>query len=220
VARFGHRTPVSHSRPAAPFSPRFVGGACGRCIIGRPFKNDAAAIQKIVMLLASDPKLSLRAAAAQVVGPGSDRSTHIERLRKKYRVLRGTGQLPLAAIPWEKRVDEIRELYRRDAEGKATAQVELAAAEQQAKDSGFDVSGLDRSQLMHMFNALEDAKNNLEGLITAPSRMAFSHLRSYGAEDADEAISRLSKAAEDHRLLEGKLELLRTIRALRFAVGR
>lgn len=136
MARFGHRTPVSHSpaRRAVPFPT--VGGACGGCIIGKvgnPEIEEPEAIQRIVDLLAADPSLkfcrAVRKIAAETRGNEQEKKKRYERLRKKYHRLKKLGELPDAASPLERKAAAVAEHYARRRAAIEAARVDLAAAE-------------------------------------------------------------------------------------------
>jgi hypothetical protein len=170
----------------------------------------------MVDLLADDPSLEIRALAAIVArGWKGTLSTHVERLRKKYRKLRDSGQLPSGgtAARAERTATAIRDLYQQDSARVRDARTQLEEAERAAEALGLNLNGLP-GHLHKTLRDLHDESQSLENLTEQPTEWMVASLmgRGFGAE---EAVAAYHEAVERRRVLALQIEALTKVRNLR-----
>ena len=170
----------------------------------------------MVNLLDVDPSLGVRGAAAKAAaGMQGKLSTHVERLRRQYRKLQRRGQLPKPQSGVD-RNDELRKLFRlRDAQ-REDARRKLADAENEAESLGLKLAG---ENLVALTRHLENVISSLELLKLMTPEALFSTYINRGIDDAEKAIAAHDAEVGALPALEKKLEVLRTIRRLRFFLG-
>jgi len=170
----------------------------------------------MVNLLEDDPSVRAAArAAAKSLGLPGKLSTHEERLRKLYRKLKRSGELPKVQTSSDKR-EEIKKLYAaRDAKREEMRR-ELAEAETEAEALGIKLQG---ENLVVLKTFLSDVHYNISLLKNLPAEHAYSTFMNRGVETADEALAAYDKAIEELPLLEKKIEVLDKVSRLRFMLG-
>lgn len=193
--------------------------ACTRgCIIGRREIEDEIAIQQMVDLLAVDPSLGVEGAAAIAArGMKGKLSTHIERLRKKYRKRKRAGTLPKAATWLERREADLREYLRIRKDDIVSAKRLLVDTEREAESLGVDTS---REDLFEYTQVLAGRKEHLQMITRDSLVFAGSWFVDQGLTDPDAAVSRLRQAAEELEQIEKQIDVIRRLRTLRSMAGR
>lgn len=173
----------------------------------------------MVNMLADKSSDSERDAAARCSRgwPGKS-STHVERLRRRYRTLGRRGKLPAPETPatrFQVKVDQLRSRYELDEARTEAAKPELAREEEKAKALGLDIEG---SKLGPLLMGLDQAINRLESVVIYSTDVAYAHYKEQRLT-ADEAIAKFKAAEETLRSLVEKVKLLRNIRDLRVRAG-
>jgi hypothetical protein len=173
----------------------------------------------MVELLADDPSLGIRGAAATAAKgtKGSrDHATNIERLRKKYSKLLKSGELPKGgeAGRTARKVDRIRELFRQNDEYVEKRNHELALKEAEAEAIGVDLS---QENLRSVLREFQLSLKDLEVLVEQPIESALNVMMAEGISDPEAAVARYVEAEMQYKALKGKVEYLLELRRLRAA---
>ena len=172
----------------------------------------------MVELRASNPKLSLRAAAkeaARQLGLKGQPVSHLERLRKKFAAMEEAGTLPVHESNVDRKRRLIKEAIVARAAWKAGLRVQLAAREQEATALGFDPGQKDLLGLLLLLrNELEACEMNLFG----SADVAIDNYLSLGLSPA-EADARFLALVKRHGQVKKEVEVLEAIRNLRAALG-
>ncbi len=180
------------------------------CVIARPVKYEAA-FQRLVNILATDPSLKIRPAAARAAEGFDNPSKVAETIRKRYTRLKKAGQLP---APQDQDAIWVREIlghYEQHEAQTAEAKRKLAEAEKEAVELKMDISP---DHLPALIRGLQVERDTLFQLLHARPDMAFSQLLQQGIT-ADQVAAYLSEAANKVKKLEVLLKLAKLISDLR-----
>jgi hypothetical protein len=174
----------------------------------------------MVDLLADDPTVGIRGAAATAAKGTRGSQNHaanVERLRKKYRKLHKSGELPKEgeAGRTARKVDRIREIFRLKDEYFEEKNRELTLKEAEAETVGVDIS---QENLPGMLSEFMRAMKDLEVLVEQPVESALSVMRAEGISDPETAVARYREAAKNHADLKKKVIYLRDLLSLRAEV--
>lgn len=181
--------------------------------------DDSAAILHMVELLEADPSLGVEGAAKIAArGMTGKESSHVERLRKKYRKLARAGQLPRGghAGRRERRDNAIRQFYGTRQTAIDDAKRQIPGVEREAEDLGIDISRLD---LFELTTELEKHRESLETPARGNPIFASSWFLGRGIVDPEEAIARSRQAEEELARTEKQIEVVRKLRMLRDIAG-
>jgi hypothetical protein len=138
---------------------------------------------------------------------------HFETLRKDYRDLERTGQLPQSVPPEERRALEIREHHRRHLATVEATRLEIIALEEEAASLGLDLRD---TRFGDLLTGLTRRQEHLESLTTTrDTSRTYYYFLSEGFTDPEEIIARLDKASRDLLLIKRQIEVVRRLRHLR-----
>jgi hypothetical protein len=155
--------------------------------------------------------LSRRSAAEQVSAERQG-DPDAETLRKHFRSLERSGELPASAPPEERKAAQIVEALRFFQSRDEEAQRERAALEKEAETLGLDLQG---KRIGELLTDLDARRDSLDTLVKQAAHWTASYYRREGLTDPDEVKARYLKAAEELRLLEKQVDLLRRLRPIR-----
>lgn len=171
----------------------------------------------MVDLLKADPSLSVRTAAEKAArGLEGVSSTHVERLRRKYRKLLLDGRLPGPKPPAQpkSREDIIRDYYDQRDRDREEARKEFARARKEAESLGIDLSGTTNTN--DLVQAYERRKEYLVEVTEGPPGVMIDSFTMRGIHKKEAAIAALADAVEELKTIDQKIEVLKILRRYSF----
>lgn len=153
-----------------------------------------------------------RRGAAEKVSAEREGDPDAETLRKHFRALERSGQLPASASLEERKADQIVESLRFFQSRDEQDQRERAVLEKEAVALGLDLRG---HRIGDLLKVLDADRDRLDTHVKQAAHWTASYYRREGITDPAEVIARYLKAADDLRLLEKQVDLLRRLRPFR-----
>jgi len=204
------RTPVPAPARRARF-PTSAGHLRG-CVIakrGRKNRFDSEMMVRMVDLCATG--LSRRE-AAEKVSAEREGEPGAEALRKHFRSLERSGQLPASAPLAERKAEQIVERIRLFQAQDEESRHQRIALEQEAAELGLDLRD---QRIGDLLKAIDADRDRLDTLVKQAPDWTASYYRQEGITDPDEVRARYLKAASDLLLREKQVDLLRRLRKFR-----
>jgi hypothetical protein len=185
-----------------------VGGALWGCTIakrGRKKRFYPDAIVRMVDLRAAGHS---RRSASEKVSSERGGDPDAETLRKHFRTLERSGQLPASAPPEERKAEQIVKDIQFFQEREEQAQRQRIALEKEAEVLGLD---LEDRPIGDLVKDLDRRRDRLDTIVKQASHWTASYYRQQGITDPETVKARYRKDVEDLRLLEKQVDLLRRL---------